>query len=117
MIDLPSFSSSFARVNTASAPSPVNCEIRVAIFGIVGKSYHLHQEYRVHTTQEKRAQLSPRPSLNSSVSSSLERIPQRELNQPRHTLRARNQSKVPGTLHVRRHRVGKVCVVPDIEEI
>src|SRR5271165_6977853 len=39
-MERPSFSSSFARLKTARAPSPVKCETRVAILGMAEKSYH-----------------------------------------------------------------------------
>src|SRR5277367_906931 len=48
---------------------------------------------------------------------SLERIAQRELDQPRHSLRTRDYAEIAGALDIGSHRVGKIDVVPNVEEV
>ena len=47
----------------------------------------------------------------------LERVAQRKLNQARHALGAGDYAEIARAFHVRGHRVRKVGMVPDVEEV
>src|ERR1700688_4684437 len=117
MMERPSFSSSLARLKTASAPSPVSCETRVAIFGMAAKSYHL---VGIPWCRDLGSARALRPPRYKGFRVRLERQPQRELNQPRRPGGREDlpeRTVRPNRFHIGDRGIRKIGVVPDVEEV